>query len=164
MPTGSGCWRFIRCGCRLGHGGGLCNTWWDWVKQWSNYFTLSDRTSFLHHFCSVFNCILQSTRSIDWRLMRQIWGSSCTWQPRESWWSLLKPFWRNSTWSVCAIGMGFGNVLHSFDTKSAPRISRKSFDLESSNFIGTCIPTLSTASTSNHRSDGRVFLCSERWR
>ena len=34
-----------------------------------------------------------------------------------------------------AIGIGFGNV-HYFDTKSAPRISRKPFDLESQNLWG----------------------------
>ena len=35
--------------------------------------------------------------------------------------------------------------VHSFDTKSAPRVSRRPFDLESSNLIETYIPTLSTA-------------------
>ena len=35
--------------------------------------------------------------------------------------------------------------VHSFDTKSAPQISRKPFDLASPNSMGTSIPALSTA-------------------
>ena len=42
-----------------------------------------------------------------------------------------------------AIEIGFGNV-RSFDTKSAPRISRKSFDLELPNFMGTSIRKFDT--------------------
>ena len=44
--------------------------------------------------------------------------------------------------NACTIGIG---LVRSFDTKSAPRISRKPVDLESPNFTGTSIPTLSTA-------------------
>ena len=35
--------------------------------------------------------------------------------------------------------------VRSFDTKSAPRMSRKPFDLESHNFMGTSISTFSIA-------------------
>ena len=37
--------------------------------------------------------------------------------------------------------------VHSFDTKSAPRISIEPFDLESPIFTVTSVPTLSTATT-----------------
>ena len=37
------------------------------------------------------------------------------------------------------------SIVRLFDTKSAPRISRKPFDLESPNFMGTSTPILSTA-------------------
>ena len=47
-------------------------------------------------------------------------------------------------WALRAIGIAFAKV-RSFDAKSAPRISRKTFDLELPNFIWTSIPTLSTA-------------------
>ena len=45
-----------------------------------------------------------------------------------------------------AIGTGFVMFVHLFDTKSAPWVSRKPFDLESPNFTRTSVPTLSTAS------------------
>ena len=46
------------------------------------------------------------------------------------------------------IGIGqflFVRSIRSFDTKWAPRISRKPFDLESPNFMGASTPTLSIA-------------------
>ena len=61
------------------------------------------------------------------------------------------------------IGIGFGNV-RSFDTKSTPWISRKPFDLESPNFMGASIPTLSAVtpgitslSTSGRQQIGQLW-------
>ena len=50
--------------------------------------------------------------------------------------------------SIRAIGISSANVrsfVRSFGTKSAPRISRKLFELDSPNFIGTSTLSLSTA-------------------
>ena len=61
---------------------------------------------------------------------------------------LREIIFRRNAVAFRAIGMGFGNVRsfdRSFDTKSAPRISRKPFHLESPNFMATATPTLSTA-------------------
>ena len=40
MPIGRSWWHHIRCSFRLGRHGCLCNIWWVWVKQWSNYLSL----------------------------------------------------------------------------------------------------------------------------
>ena len=52
---------------------------------------------------------------------------------------------RNACEAFRAIGIGFLMFVRSFDTKSAPRISRKPFNPETPHFKGTSIPTLSTA-------------------
>ena len=53
----------------------------------------------------------------------------------------LKPRCKTIQWKVAT---DHSLIYWAFDAKSAPRISRKPFDLESPNFTGTSIPALST--------------------
>ena len=61
------------------------NIWCICVKLWLNYFTLAGQTRFAHHFCPVFNCILQPTGSNYRRYIRPTCGASYTRQPCEIW-------------------------------------------------------------------------------
>ena len=68
-------------------------TFMQYLAVWSEPFRPT------HHFCAVFNCIPQQTGSNEWRHIRQVSGTNGPRQPCEIWWSSLKSFPRNSTWS-----------------------------------------------------------------